>query len=525
MSDVAEDQQLQGPDLKNDGLDNGDLASGAMTLGHVDGQQVLLARTSEGVRAVGASCAHYGGPLAEGLLDGNSVRCPWHHACFDLDTGRPLRAPALNGLPTFEVEERDGRIFVGQQVERPYVPPAPRATPASVVIVGGGAAGDSCAAALRVEGYTGPITMLSDDADVPVDRPNLSKDFLAGSAEESWMPLRGEDFYAENNIELRLQTRVARVIPEEHRVELEGGEHLEYGALLLATGAEPVVLPIDGAGEAGVRYLRTWADARAIVEAAQPSSVAVVVGASFIGTEVAASLAQRGLTVHVVAPDQLPLVKVLGPELASAVKALHEEHGVAFHLGRSVERFEAGAAILDDGQRLEADLIVAGVGVRARTQLAEAAGLEVDRGVVVDEFLRSSAPDVWAAGDIARWPDPLTGERLRIEHWVVAQRQGRTAALNMLGHEVAFDLVPFFWSQQYDVTINYVGHAAGWQGLEVMGSVEGHDCLVAYRTERGVTAVASIFRDRASLEAEQAMERGEPRYVEEWLEAQRSSAG
>lgn len=521
MSETQDSSDLEGPDLQHDGVPERDLAAGQMILGHADGQQVLLVRTPEAVRAIGATCSHYGGPLAEGLLDDGTVRCPWHHACFDVNTGRPLRAPALSALPTFEVAQRDGRVFVGPQVERPYLPPAPRTAPRSVVIVGGGAAGDSCAEALRVEGYEGPITMLSDDSDVPVDRPNLSKDYLAGTAEESWMPLRSEDFYRSHGIDLRLGTKVTGLLPREHRLELEGGETLDYGALLLATGAEPVVLPVPGAAEAGVRYLRSWADSRAIAEAARPGSTALVIGASFIATEVAASLTARGLTVHMVAPEELPLINVLGPQLAMLVRTLHEGHGVLLHLGRSVERFEPGAAILDDGERLEGDLIVAGVGVRPRTQLAEAAGLEVDNGALVDQFLHTSAPGVWAAGDIVRWPDPLTGERLRIEHWVVAQRQGRTAALNILGHETPFDLVPFFWSQQYDLAINYVGHAADWTDLEVIGSVEGRDCLVAYRTARGVTAVASVYRDRASLEAERAFERRDPHFIEEWLAAQR----
>ncbi|HEY9025991.1 MAG TPA: FAD-dependent oxidoreductase, partial [Burkholderiaceae bacterium] len=358
----------------------------------------------------------------------------------------------------------------------------------------------------RRQGYDGALTMVSADADPPVDRPNLSKDFLAGNAPDDWMPLRPPQWYAEQRIALRLNTRVDALDVRQRQLRLDGGTTLEYGALLLATGADPVLLPVPGAAPGQVLPLRSFADSRAIVARLGAAKAALVVGASFIGLEVAASLRARGLEVHVVAPEAVPMLRVLGPELGRFVQDLHAAQGVVFHLGTTLARLDGTRATLADGSTLAADLVVAGVGVRPRTALAEQAGLTVDRGIVVDEFLQSSAPGLYAAGDIARWPDPHTGERIRVEHWVVAQRQGQVAALNMLGRRQRFDAVPFFWSQHYDVAIQYVGHAERWDAVEIDGSLDARDCAVRYVTQGRVRAVVTIGRDIESLQGELALE-------------------
>ena len=499
---MADDDK--GPDLTK-GIPSSDLAEGAMLAGHVGDDAVLVVRRTGKVSALAAHCTHYHGPLADGLIVGDTIRCPWHHACFSLATGEALAAPALSPLDCYAVSESDGRIVVGAKKEQPK--PKQIGGSGRIVIIGGGAAGFAAAEMLRRRGFAGDVTMLSNDSAAPVDRPNLSKDYLAGSAPENWVPLRGDDWYADNKVTLRLKTEVASFDPKAKTVSLSDGTSLPYDKLLLATGAEPVKLPVPGAELPHVHLLRSLDDSRAIIAAAKSAKRAVVIGASFIGLEVAAALRAREIEVHVVAPEKRPLEKVFGPELGDFVRALHEEHGVVFHLEDGVTGIDAKKVTLKSGGSLDADLVVTGVGVRPRLTLAEKAGLAIDKGVSVDEFLMTSAPDVYAAGDIARWPDAYTAQRIRVEHWVVAERQGQTAALNMMGAHTPHRAVPFFWSQHYDVPINYVGHAEGWDTIEVDGDIAKRDCLVRYRKSGKVMAIASIYRDRQCLEEAAEMEK------------------
>jgi NADPH-dependent 2,4-dienoyl-CoA reductase/sulfur reductase-like enzyme/nitrite reductase/ring-hydroxylating ferredoxin subunit len=504
----AEQSKPSGPDLGH-GIPFEDIPDGGMIGGHVGDDAVLLARRGNEFFAIGSTCSHYGGPLAEGLIVGETARCPWHHACFSLRTGEALDAPAFNPMSCWRVETRDGKVFVGARIE-----PERRGVKArgasekteQVVIIGGGAAGFAAAEMLRREGFGGGVSILSADDAAPYDRPNCSKDYLAGNAPEDWMPLRPPDFYETQAIDLRLRTEVTAIDVQGRNVTLAGGGSVPFDKLLLATGAEPVRLDIPGADQPHVFVLRSLGDARAIIAKAKTSRRAVVVGASFIGLEVAAALRAREIEVHVVAPERRPLERILGRELGDFTRAIHEEHGVVFHLEETANAIEGGHVRLKGGATLAADLVVVGIGVRPRLQLAERAGLTVDRGVVVNEFLETSAAGIFAAGDIARWPDPHTGENLRIEHWVVAERQGQTAARNMLGQRQRFTQVPFFWSQHYDVPINYVGHAVPWDALEVAGDIKACDCLVRYRRSGKLLAVASIFRDVDSLKEEAAMQ-------------------
>ena len=503
-----------GPDLRA-GVPEAELADGAMVVGQVDGEAVLLARFGGEHFAIGATCTHYGGPLGEGLLVGETVRCPWHHACFSLRSGEALAAPALTGVSCWRVERQDGRVFVRDRVAPADLSAASETRsrtgdPGGVVIIGGGAAGFAAAEMLRRQNYRGGIAIVSADGDPPYDRPNLSKDYLAGNAPEEWIPLRPDSFYAENGIDLRLGTTAASIDPGAHRVTLAGGEALPFDKLLLATGAEPVRLQVPGADLPHVGTLRSLADCRALIARARRGGRAVVIGASFIGLEAAAALRQRGVAVHVVAPEARPMERILGSVLGDFMRSLHEAHGVTFHLGRTVAAIDGQHVRLDDGRVIEAELVLVGIGVRPRLELAEKAGLSIDRGVVVNEYLETSATDVFAAGDIARWPDPHSGERLRIEHWVVAQRQGQTAAKNMLGRRERYTSVPFFWTTHYDVSIDYVGHAAAWDGIDQDGDPSAHDAAFRFRRDGRVRAVATIFRAGESLEAELAMERDKP---------------
>jgi len=501
-----------GPDFAA-GVALADLADGASLLGHVGDDAVLLSRRGDDLFAIGATCTHYGGPLGEGLIDGDTVRCPWHHACFNLRTGEALRAPALNPVPCWHVERQGDRVTVTDKIERDPLAvgdSAPFTRDTSVrriVIVGAGAAGSAAAEMLRRSGFDGAITIVDEEESSPYDRPNLSKDYLAGNAPEEWIPIRPAGFYETHGIDV-VRGRATRLDVAGRTLEVEGARApIGYDRLLLATGAEPIHLPLPGADLPHVRYLRSLADSRSIIAATAGVARVVVIGGSFIGLEVAASLRARNLEVHVVAPEALPLERVLGTELGSFIKSLHEEHGVVFHLGHKPASIDAGGVVLDDGSRVDAQLVVIGVGVRPRLALAEAAGLAMDRGVTVNERLETSAPGVYAAGDIARWPDPHSGERIRVEHWVVAQRMGQAAARNMLGANAPFDQVPFFWSAHYDVSINYVGHAEKWDAVRVDGSAAARDVAVSFEQAGKRLALATIFRDGESLRAELGMER------------------
>jgi NADPH-dependent 2,4-dienoyl-CoA reductase/sulfur reductase-like enzyme/nitrite reductase/ring-hydroxylating ferredoxin subunit len=503
---MGEPIALRGPNAE-EGVALDQLPDGVPVAARFREEPIVLVRRGDDVFAVAAGCTHYGARLDEGAVSGEELRCPWHHARFSLRTGDAVAAPALNSIGCYRVERTGNSIrVVGKANEAPSPRRSNAADPASVVIIGGGAAGSAAAEMLRREGYGGPVTLVSEDPSVPYDRPNLSKDYLAGTALEEWIPLRPREFYQEQNISLRTGTVALKLDPKARQVILAGGEQLPFGALLLATGGRPRKLAIPGADLEHVFVLRSLSDSRSIIERSKSAKRAVLIGAGFIGLEVAASLRARGLEVHVVAPDRQPLARVLGEPLGKMIRDIHESHGVVFHLGQTPSSIDGRNVVLSDGSTVAADFVVVGAGIVPDTALAERAGLSVDRGVVVDPFLETSAPGIYAAGDIARWPDPHSGGSIRVEHWVVAQRQGQTAARNILGAKRRFDAVPFFWSAHYDVTIAYVGHAEAWDREQIDGDLDAHDGRVEYWKNGKRLAVATVGRDKESLLAEIEME-------------------
>lgn len=514
--------ELTGPDLTK-GLEVSSIRPGQLIAGHAFGEPVLLVHVEPNWFAVGGKCTHYGAPLDQGVLVSETIRCPWHHGCFDLHNGAASCAPPLNDLSTYDVAvesdivrvtgKRDHGQVKGEShrargstaPERVLFEEKPTFGPESVVIIGGGAAGNACAEMLRREAYRGPVTVIDPDPDAPYDRPNLSKDYLAGNAPEEWLPLHSREFYAAQHIEILSGLEARGIDIASKTVNLSDGSSRKYGCLLIATGASPIPLDVPGGGR--IAYLRTLGDCRAIIGKLGAAKTAVVVGASFIGLEVAASLVTRGLKVSVVGLETLPLERVLGPELGSLVKNVHEQKGVTFFLGRKVTAMDEKTVVLDDGTRLDADLVVAGVGVRPNLTLAESAGLTLDNGLAVNEFLETSATGVFAAGDVARWPDAYSDQRLRVEHWVVAERQGQVVARNMLGARDSFDAIPFFWSAHYDkLSIQYVGHVEHWDEIRIDGDVMKMDCAVSYMVGGKRRAMATINRDRQNLETEVQLE-------------------
>jgi apoptosis-inducing factor 3 len=503
---VGEAASASGPDFSQ-GLALSEIPQEGTIAGRVGDEPVLLSRLGGELFVIGGTCTHYGGHLGNGLARGTTVRCPLHHACFDLKTGAVLRAPALDPVDRWLVEVEGDRAFVRRRIE-----PSPESNPSigagidRIVIVGGGAAGLACANQLRRRGFGGEVTILSADADPPCDRPNLSKDYLAGTAPEEWLWLRGEDWYASNRIGLHLGAEVMAVNPSVRKVTLSSGKDFEYDRLLIATGSEPNRLALPGFDHPNVLTLRSVADARTIASKASPGARAVVVGASFIALEAAAALRHRKVEVDIVSVEELPLERVFGAELGEKLQRLHESNGVRFHLSAVLSAFDGEAVTLASGEQIPAEFVLIGIGVRPRTRVAAVAGLSLDNGVLVDARLETSQPGIYAAGDIAAYPDPFSGEPVRVEHWTVAERQGEIAAANMLGGSELFDSAPFFWTEQFGLTIRYVGRASGWDTVTLEGSFEDRSLIARYFADGVHCATATIGRDEENLEDEIGLE-------------------
>ena len=465
---------------------------------------VLLARVDGTCYALAAHCTHYGAPLAEGYLSGDRIVCPWHHACFNARNGNLEEPPALDSLANYPVRIEGDSVFVdmpaGAEDRRTpeMVSPDPKVDARTFVIIGGGAAGYVAAQTLREDGFKGRIVMITPEDRKPYDRPNLSKDYLQGTAEPEWMPLRSDDFYSEHGIEV-VQGKVTNISNHKKELHLESGETLEFDKLLVATGGVPRTLNLPGSDLRNILVLRSFDSADEIIAAVENVQNVAVIGASFIGMEAAFSLTKRGKSVTVIAPDNVPFQKTLGPEIGGLFKKVHEENGVIFSLGSGVKGFEGEGTVnkvrLESGESIDADVVIVGVGVRPATDFLEGFELHKDGGVIADQYL-SIGPDIHAAGDIAHFPDARTGESTRIEHWRTALQQGRVAAHNMAGKPTPFTQVPFFWTTQFDVTLNYVGHATGWDEIRYEGDLDSKDFLAFYLRAGSVVAVAGMNRDR-----------------------------
>ena len=490
-----------------------ELKDGEMKQATIDGTDVLVARVNGKFHALAAHCTHYGAPLADGVLNGERIVCPWHHACFNVTTGDREEPPALDALPCFDVKV-DGENVV---VSFPD-PVTDRRTPTMVkrdpsnkrvfAIIGGGAAGYSAAQTLREDGFGGRVVMITREDKLPYDRPNLSKEYLQGKAESEWMPLRPDEFYAEHDIEVLRHKEVVNVDSANKIIGFKDGDTLQYDSLLIATGGVPRRVDTPGSDLKNVFLLRSFNDADAIIAKAKEATNAVVIGASFIGMETAASLVERKVSVTVVAPDDVPFKKTLGPEIGKLLQQVHQDKGVKFKLGSRAARFEGNdavrAVVLNSGEYIEADLVIIGVGVKPATDFLQGIPLHKDRGVIVDKHFRV-ADGLYASGDIAWFPSAQTGELQRIEHWRTALQQGRIAAHNMSGKTVEYDGVPFFWTNQFDAALVYVGRASGWDEIIYHGGVSARDFLAFYLKDNRVQAVAGMTRDRDMAALEELM--------------------
>ena len=475
----------------------GAVAGQAMLGVEIDGQKLLLARSGGEIRAFDGSCPHAGAPLAEGVRCGDHVICPWHKASFDLRDGALVEPPSVDPLHRYPVRIEAGRILVSLQPiptsERQTVPDERR-----FVILGAGAAGQSAAQTLRAEGFGGRLVMVSHEAELPYDRTLLSKYKLSGEPGAEKSPLQDADFYTRHRIE-RLRREIAAVDAASATVRFTDGSTLTYDAALLATGGTPKAPKLPGADLGGVFLLRTAAHADAILAAAEKARHVVVVGGGFIGMEVAASLRERGLDVTVVMPESAPFEGPLGPMIGAVFARLHQKQGVVLRTGETVAGFEGDGAVsgvrLASGERLPTDLVVIGGGIRPATDILSGVALREDGGVPVDRHLRA-AESLFAAGDVAAFPLYGDGAPVRVEHWRMAQQQGRVAALNMLGHATAFEPVPYFWTIHFLKRLDYVGYAPDWDDIVVDGDLQTPEFIALYIKARRVKAVIGWDRDQ-----------------------------
>lgn len=514
---MAVSAKVTGPDFSQGVLEEA-LKDGESLLGHVGGESVLLARQEGLYFAVGALCSHYGGPLSEGIIVGETVHCPWHHACFDLHTGEALKAPGLKPISAWHVDTRDGKVFVVDK-KAPVIRPKVGTGKQHFVIIGAGAAGTAAAVMLRSHGFEGGISLIGEDKELPYDRPTLSKDFMVGRSSENSMFLYPQAFYQDNKISLELGVRALKVDGHRRQVFLSNGKTLHYDRCLIATGGVPVKPPIPGVNKDQVYFLRTLQDSRRIIARTSWAHRVAIIGAGFIGLEVAASLRQRGLEVHVIAPEEMPLMKAVGVHVGSFLKRLHESKGVHFHLGHVVKEIRDRSVLLEDGKNIDCDFVIIGTGIRPDVELAEQAGCHIDGGVVVDAYLETSVPGIFAAGDIARWPDSHSQKSIRVEHWEVAERQGQTAALNMLGDQIRYKDVPFFWTQHFDMYFAYIGFSDSFDRMEVFGDVGKDSFAVAYYEDQRIAALLTVGRDRESLMVEEALLHNDDKKVHEIIKS------
>lgn len=499
-----------GPDLSS-GIRVSDLPKGALIGGTIDGEPVVLANDGLRICAFAGKCTHLGAPLKDGILVQGQLRCPWHHARFSLETGEAIGAPAFMPLDAFQVDRRGDRLFVAKAVSASGAIPKTSGSIPAIVIVGGGAAGFACAELLSRSGFGASVTIVSDDPDPPYDRTFCSKQYLIGLSSRNESFLKGANFPSEDGAVLKISQRVIALHLESKQVELDNGERIAFDSLVLATGAEPRRPETPGFDRPNVHLLRTLRDAEAIIAEASKGKKAAVIGASFIGLEVAASLRQRDVAVDVVASDEIPLEKILGAAVGTMIRGVDEAKGVRFHLGRKPLRFDGRTLELDDGSTLNVDFIVVGLGVTPRIKLAETADLTIASkddggGVVVNERLETSAPNVYAVGDIANYPDRYVKRSIRVEHWVHAQRQGQHVARVLMGRATGYADLPFFWSAHFDTGLLYLGHADQPKEPSVEGSIEEQDFVARYSSNSGDRAVATCNQDKAALEIEAGWE-------------------
>jgi NADPH-dependent 2,4-dienoyl-CoA reductase/sulfur reductase-like enzyme/nitrite reductase/ring-hydroxylating ferredoxin subunit len=481
-----------------------DLRPGVPVAVQTDEGEVMLVLLGDEVYACGARCTHYGGPLAGGVLTGSVVTCPWHNARFDVKTGAMVKPPALSDVRCCPVKVENGDVFIGP-AKKPATPKSRKQGKKTFAIVGAGAAGNAAAETLRKQGFAGRVVLITAEPGLPYDRPPLSKTFLSGDVTAEDIALRYEEFYADLGIELLNNHRVVSLDAKARTLTFEKGETLKFDAALLATGGVPTKprsagIEMLGTELPGFFLLRSLGDAQALVAALEKAKSVVVLGTGFIGMELAASLRERGLEVHVVGRAEVPLSRVFGDRIGAWIQGLHVDRGVSFHLGNTIDELRGKGRVedvlLNDGSRIPADVVVAGLGVVPAVDFLKGTDLVEAGAVPVNERLETKVPGIFAAGDIAVVPDRRTGTSRRIEHWVVAGRMGQHAAGSMLGRKDPYEEPPFFWTRQFGMSVQYVGHASRFDDIAVRGDIESGDFLAGYYEDGVLKAAVGVERGR-----------------------------
>lgn len=485
----------------------GDLPEDRGTRVKIADTPVMLVRTGDTVHAYAADCPHAGAPLEEGAICNGRIVCPWHKGTFDASDGSLVEPPALVGLTRYPASVDDGDVYVSPEpVRQQEDRRAP--DPATMFIAGAGAAGAAACAALREAGFSGRIVLAGGDARMPYDRTSLSKFVVAGYMTPADVPpLLDPAFFSKHGIE-RIESEIVRLDAAKKEAELADGSVLRYDAALVCTGGIPKPLDVPGATLARVHLLRNLEDARAILASLDGRSRAVIVGAGFIGLEVASCLRRRKIDVTVVAPGKVPFAKQFGERIGGMFMRLHENNGVSFRMNAHVSALEGGdgvrEVVLDNGERVAADIVIAGTGVKPATSFLQRVELADDGGIPVDASM-CAAPGLYAAGDVARFALPHSGERVRIEHWRVAQQHARVAAYNMAGAKREYAGVPYFWTYHFEKTFDYLGHTSEPDEVVIDGELDGPQFIAYLMKGSEVGAIVSCDRNEATARLAEAL--------------------
>lgn len=468
---------------------------------------MLLIRRGDQVHAFSADCPHAGAPLEEGAICNGRIVCPWHKATFAVADGSLIEPPALTGLKRYPVVIENGNVLVSPH-EQSVPAREPRADTRTIAVIGAGAAGAAACATLREAGFDGRLLLIGPEHGMPYDRTALSKFVLAGDmSPEEIPPLLPDDFLSTHRIE-RIEASVEKLDAGAKQIDLSNKLTLNYDAALICTGGVPKPMNVPGSDLPGIFMLRSQADAAAILASLEGAQRALIVGASFIGLEVASSLKKRGMDVTIVAPGKVPLSAQFGDELGRMFQRLHEKNGVVFRMESKIEAFirhDGGlTAQLDSGEKLPADVVIIGTGVRAATDFLHGVVRAEDGGIPVDSSMRA-APDLYAAGDIAQFPLPRSGQTLRIEHWRVAQQHARVAALNLAGGDEHYTGVPYFWTYHFGKRFDYIGHASEHDDVVIDGDLDAQ-LFIAYLLKDGqVAAAVACEREAPAARLAEAM--------------------